>query len=195
MSTLPVLSRSTASTTTNSSTIGNNNSSAYTNVFQINRIYCIGRNYREHSIEMGHDPDREPPFFFMKPSDAATTESSIPYPPMTTNFHYEGELVIAIGKEGRNIPKESVSDHVFGYAVGCDLTRRDLQKEAKNSGRPWCVAKGFDNSAPCSSIVMKEECKYDISALSSSSATAIHEADSKNCQLVLKLNGEICLLT
>jgi len=106
--------------------------------FDINRIYCIGRNFRDHSIEMGHDPDRESPFFFQKPADAivdtTSAKSVIPYPPMTSSLHYEAELVVAIGKEGLKIKEEDALDHVFGYAVGCDLTRRDLQSEAKKEG-------------------------------------------------------------
>lgn len=130
--------------------------------FPVNRIYCIGRNYRDHAIEVGADPDREPPFFFQKPRDAAVDASSkglltIPFPPMTKNFHYEVELVVAIGKGGRNIQPKDAPSHIFGYAVGVDLTRRDLQTEAKREGKPWCSAKGFDFSAPCSAIVPKEE--------------------------------------
>lgn len=129
-------------------------------VFPIHRIYCIGRNYREHAIEMGHNPDREPPFFFHKPADAATTLNEIPFPPKKTsnNLHYEAELVVALGKKGRDInTTEKAQDLIFGYSVGCDLTRRDLQAEAKRLSRPWCIAKGFDYSAPMTPIVRKEE--------------------------------------
>jgi len=159
--------------------------------FPIHRVYCIGQNYREHSIEMGHDPNREPPFFFMKPPDAATTSSHIPYPPMTSNCHYEGELVIAIGKSGFNIPSENVRDYIFGYAVGCDITRRDLQKQAKQAGRAWCVAKGFDNSAPCGAILPKEESTFDFLGLSSSSPSTTDDDTTNSCQLTLKINHEI----
>mmetsp|Transcript_8049 Transcript_8049/g.12606 ORF Transcript_8049/g.12606 Transcript_8049/m.12606 type:complete len:240 (+) Transcript_8049:75-794(+) len=132
--------------------------SSASEVFPIHRIYCIVRNYREHAIEMGHDPEREPPFFFQKPADAATTSRIIPFPPKTTNLHYEAELVIALGKKGRNIDTvEKAQDLIFGYSVGCDLTRRDLQAEAKRLSRPWCIAKGFDHSAPMTPIVRKEE--------------------------------------
>lgn len=130
--------------------------------FPVNRIYCIGRNYREHAIEMGHDPDREPPFFFQKPADAIVDTSAketciIPYPPMTSSVHHEAELVVAVGKGGLRIQEEDALNHVFGYAIGADLTRRDLQSEAKKLGRPWAVAKGFDYSAPCGPIVSAEE--------------------------------------
>ena len=121
--------------------------------FPVRRIYCIGRNYAAHSREMGHDPDREPPFYFMKPADAVVTGThAIDYPPRTADLHYEIELVVAIGKDGRNIVADKALEHVFGYAVGIDFTRRDLQKQAKKLGRPWDTAKGFDQSAPISAI-------------------------------------------
>ncbi len=121
--------------------------------FPVHRIYCVGRNYAAHAREMGHDPDREPPFFFTKPADAVVENGAdIPYPPQTANLHHEIELVIAIGREGANIPVERARDFIFGYAVGNDLTRRDLQADAKKNGRPWDTAKGFDHSAPISAI-------------------------------------------
>ncbi len=118
------------------------------------RIYCVGRNYAEQAREMGFDPDREPPFFFMKPADAIEPDgATIPYPPKTGNFHHEIELVVAIGRGGRDIPVETALAHVFGYATGIDLTRRDLQLEARKMGRPWDMGKGFDRSAPCGALV------------------------------------------
>jgi fumarylpyruvate hydrolase len=121
--------------------------------FAVHRIYCVGRNYAEHAREMGGDPNREPPFFFSKPADAVVpNNSSVPYPPRTQNFHHEVELVVAIGKGGRNIVATDALDHIFGYAVGNDLTRRDLQKNAKDAGKPWDISKGFDRSAPIASI-------------------------------------------
>ncbi|HET8727775.1 MAG TPA: fumarylacetoacetate hydrolase family protein [Alphaproteobacteria bacterium] len=121
--------------------------------FPVRRIYCVGRNYAEHAREMGHDPDREPPFFFMKPADAVVRDgSTVAYPPATRNLHHEIELVVAIGKGGRDIPAERALDYVYGYAVGLDMTRRDLQGEAKKLGRPWDMGKGFDQSAPISAI-------------------------------------------
>ena len=120
--------------------------------FPVRRIYCIGRNYAAHAREMGAD-EREPPFFFLKPGDAIVQNgATIPYPPATENFHYEAELVAAIGKGGANISAEDANDHIFGYGVGIDLTRRDLQEEAKGMRRPWDMGKGFDASAPCSEI-------------------------------------------
>ena len=122
-------------------------------VFPVGRIYCVGRNYAEHAREMGHDPDREPPFFFMKPADAIVASgSTIPYPQITKDLHHEIEMIVAIGKGGANIPVEKALDHVFGYGVGLDMTRRDLQGEAKKMGRPWEMGKAFDNSAPCTAL-------------------------------------------
>ena len=121
--------------------------------FPVRRIYCVGRNYRAHAIEMGADPDREPPFFFMKPADAIVQNgSTISYPSKTGNFHYEIELVAAIGRGGRNIAEADALDHVWGYGVGIDLTRRDVQQVAKDMGRPWDMGKGFDESAPCTAL-------------------------------------------
>jgi fumarylpyruvate hydrolase len=121
--------------------------------FPVGRIYCVGRNYAEHAREMGHDPEREPPFFFMKPADAIVGNgAAIPYPQVTKDLHHEIEMVVAIGKDGANIAVEKALDHVFGYGVGLDMTRRDLQGEAKKMGRPWEMGKAFDNSAPCTAL-------------------------------------------
>ena len=121
--------------------------------FPVGRIYCVGRNYAEHAREMGHDPEREPPFFFMKPADAiAPNGAAIPFPQVTKDLHHEIEMVVAIGKDGANIPVEKALDHVFGYGVGLDMTRRDIQSEAKKMGRPWEMGKAFDNSAPCTAL-------------------------------------------
>ena len=121
--------------------------------FPVRRIYCVGRNYRAHAIEMGADPDREPPFFFMKPADAIVRNgSTISYPSKTENLHHEIELVAAIGRGGRDIAEADALDHVWGYGVGIDLTRRDVQQVAKDMGRPWDMGKGFDESAPCTAL-------------------------------------------
>jgi fumarylpyruvate hydrolase len=126
-------------------------------LFPVRRVYCVGRNYAAHAREMGGDPTREPPFFFMKPADAlqpvaggATVDH--PYPPKTGNYHFEIELVVALAKGGRNIPVERALDHVFGYAVGLDMTRRDLQDEAKQLRRPWELGKAADLSGPVGPI-------------------------------------------
>jgi fumarylpyruvate hydrolase len=122
-------------------------------VFPVGRIYCVGRNYAEHAREMGHDPDREPPFFFMKPADAIVPSgAAIPYPQATRDLHHEIEMIVAIGRDGADIPLERALDYVFGYGVGLDMTRRDLQGEAKKLGRPWEMGKAFDNSAPCTAL-------------------------------------------
>jgi fumarylpyruvate hydrolase len=122
--------------------------------FPVHRIYCVGRNYAAHAIEMGHDPDREPPFFFQKNADTLLAAGrDFPYPDKSQDVHYELELVVALESGGKNIPEEGALGCVFGYAVGLDMTRRDLQGEAKKLGRPWDIGKAFDWSAPCSDIV------------------------------------------
>jgi fumarylpyruvate hydrolase len=126
--------------------------SGSTQRFPIHRIYCVGRNYAEHIREMGGS-EREPPVFFTKPADAVmANDSVIPYPSRTSNFHHEIELVIAIGRGGRDLQKDKALEHVFGYAVGNDLTRRDLQAASKQKGMPWDTSKAFDASAPMTAI-------------------------------------------
>jgi fumarylpyruvate hydrolase len=121
--------------------------------FPVRRIFCVGQNYEAHAREMGSDPDREPPFFFTKPADAVVDSGSVvAYPPETSDFHYEIELVVAIGKDGFRIRQEDVPAYIYGYAVGIDLTRRDLQTDARGKGRPWDWSKAFDFSAPCAPI-------------------------------------------
>ena len=124
--------------------------------FPVRRIYCVGRNYEEHAKEMGFT-GREPPFFFLKPADALVVVNEgetghMHYPSLTQNFHHEIELVVAIGTGGRNIAAADAHKHIYGYAVGLDMTRRDLQNDMKKQGRPWCIGKGFDHSAPIGSI-------------------------------------------
>jgi fumarylpyruvate hydrolase len=119
----------------------------------VHRIYCVGKNYADHAREMGGDPSRDPPCFFSKPADAIVHgQPTVPFPGRTDNLHYEVELVLVLGREGSNVSREQAEDLLFGYAVGIDLTRRDLQAEAAAAGRPWDVAKGFDCSAPISAI-------------------------------------------
>jgi fumarylpyruvate hydrolase len=129
--------------------------------FPVHRIYCVGRNYEEHAKEMGFT-GREPPFFFLKPADAIVVADPgktavIPYPSLTSNLHHEIELVVAMGKGGRGIKAEDAASHIFGYAVGLDMTRRDLQTEMKKQGRPWCIGKGYDQSAPIGPITPAAE--------------------------------------
>ena len=126
-------------------------------VFPVRRIYCIGRNYAAHAREMGADPTREPPFFFQKPTDAIQNVkigeiADHPYPSLTKNYHYEAELVAALKMGGKNIPVDKALDHVFGYAVGLDMTRRDLQRAAGDEKKPWEIGKAFDHSAPIGPI-------------------------------------------
>lgn len=142
--------------------------------FPIHRIYCVGRNYAEHAREMGHDPDKEPPFFFQKPADAIVSDGAeFPYPALSHNVHYEMELVVALHKGGRDIQAEQALDYVYGYAVGMDMTRRDLQNDAKKMGRPWEAGKAFERSAPCSQI-------YPVSQV----------GHPKSGTIWLKVNGE-----
>jgi fumarylpyruvate hydrolase len=145
--------------------------------FPVHRIYCVGRNYEEHAREMGFT-GREPPFFFLKPVDAlvvvdADSTGTLPYPSLTKNFHHEIELVVAIGTGGKNIKAADAHTHIYGYAVGLDMTRRDLQGEMKKQGRPWCIGKGFDHSAPIGPI------------------TQVAEAgDAENAEISLQVNGQ-----
>lgn len=126
--------------------------------FPVRRIYCVGRNYAEHTREMGHDPDRELPFFFQKNADnLVLDDGDFPYPPLSNNVHFEVEMVVAIGKGGTNIAVENALSHVYGYALGLDMTRRDLQGEAKKTGRPWEIGKAFEHSAPMTDIVPVEQ--------------------------------------
>jgi fumarylpyruvate hydrolase len=143
--------------------------------FPVHRIYCVGRNYAEHAREMGFDPNREPPFFFSKPADAVVASgSTIRYALATQNLAYEMELVVAIGKEGVNIPADKALDHIYGYAAGLDMTRRDLQLAARDKGRPWDVGKGFDQAAPISGIHRASDIGHPAAG-----------------RIWLKLNGEI----
>lgn len=136
--------------------------------YPVRRIFCVGKNYADHVVEMGGDLKSSKPVFFTKPADAVVPDGGkIPYPQATENLHYEGELVVALKSGGKNISSEKANDHIYGYAAGCDLTRRDLQTIAKNSGNPWDIAKGFDHSAPIAAIVPVNELKeFDQSILS-----------------------------
>ncbi|MBT5185220.1 MAG: fumarylacetoacetate hydrolase family protein [Kordiimonadaceae bacterium] len=126
--------------------------------FPVRRIFCVGRNYAAHAREMGHDPDREVPFYFTKPNDALVDNGvDVPYPQITENFHFEAELVVAMGKSCTEVSVDDALDHVYGYAVGNDLTRRDLQSQSKTKGRPWDTGKAFDHSAPCAELHTVEQ--------------------------------------
>ncbi|MCV2876849.1 fumarylacetoacetate hydrolase family protein [Rhodobacteraceae bacterium XHP0102] len=121
--------------------------------FPVRRVYCIGRNYAAHAIEMGHDPDREPPFFFQKNPDSLTATGRFAYPPQTADVHHEIEMLVALQSGGRDIAPEDALSHVWGYGVALDMTRRDLQGEAKKLGRPWEIGKSFEGSAPISPLM------------------------------------------
>ncbi|OUR66675.1 5-carboxymethyl-2-hydroxymuconate isomerase [Marinomonas sp. 42_23_T18] len=126
-------------------------------VFPVRRIYCIGRNYADHAIEMGHDPDKEAPFFFQKNPDNVNVSKEFPYPSQSKDVHFEMEMVIALHLGGKNIPVKDALNHVYGYALGLDMTRRDLQATMKKMGRPWEIGKAFEQSAPISAIVPASE--------------------------------------
>jgi fumarylpyruvate hydrolase len=145
--------------------------------FPVNRVYCVGRNYEEHAKEMGFT-GREPPFFFLKPANALVVvedgqTGDLPYPSLTQNLHHEIELVVAIGTGGKNIKAADAMKHIYGYAVGLDMTRRDLQNEAKKLGRPWDIGKGFDHSAPIGPITR-----------------ATDAGDIENAEIYLQVNGQ-----
>ena len=126
-------------------------------VFPVRRVYCIGRNYADHVIEMGHDPDKEPPFFFQKNPDSIDTSGVFPYPPQTSDVHFEMEMVVALGGGGRDIDEADALGIVWGYGMGLDMTRRDLQGVAKEMGRPWEIGKAFERSAPMSGLAPASE--------------------------------------
>ncbi|MBF0277269.1 MAG: fumarylacetoacetate hydrolase family protein [SAR324 cluster bacterium] len=129
-------------------------------LFPVRRVYCVGRNYAAHVLEMGHDL-KEPPFFFQKnPDSLLASGGEFPYPSKTNNVHFEMELVVALGKGGKDIDQKNALEHIYGYAVGLDMTRRDLQGEMKKLGRPWEIGKSFDHAAPCSEIVSASECGH-----------------------------------
>lgn len=156
--------------------------------FPVHRVYCVGRNYEAHAKEMGFS-GREPPFFFMKPADAivpvdAGMEGSLPYPTLTRNLHHEVELVVAIGLGGSNIRAENALAHVFGYAVGLDMTRRDLQNEMKILSRPWCISKAFDASGPVGAITKADQASNVHTAVIELSVNGIAKQSSNTNRLI-----------
>ena len=150
----------------------------------VRRIYCVGRNYNDHVIEMGGMPGREPPFFFQKPADALVLDGDFPYPPGSSNVHHEVELVVALQSGGKDIPPGAAGQHIYGYAVGIDMTRRDLQAEAKRAGRPWEVAKAFDHSAPVSEITPAAEIGILRSAGISLSVNGVQRQNSNISEMI-----------
>lgn len=167
--------------------------------FPVNRVYCVGRNYAAHAREMGKDPEREAPFFFMKPAcavvQASETPIEIPYPPMTANFHHEIELVVTIGKGGKDIPLEQALTHVHGYAVGLDMTRRDLQLDARDKGRPWEFGKSFTQSAPIGPIHPAAKIGHPASATISLTVNDQHRQSSDITKLIWSVAESIAYLS
>ena len=164
--------------------------------FPVRRIYCIGRNYAEHAIEMGHDPDKEPPFFFQKNPDNILPEGKpFPYPPKSEDVHFEVELVVALKSGGANIPVAQAINCVFGYTIGLDMTRRDLQGEAKKLGRPWEVGKAFEDSAPCGPIISAEKIgRFEEGAISLEVNGTPRQKGNIN-QMIWKIPEMICYLS
>jgi len=164
-------------------------------LFPVRRIYCIGRNYADHAIEMGHDPDREAPFFFQKNPQNIDPTGEFPYPPETSDVHFEVELVVALKSGGKNVALQSALDHVFGYALGLDMTRRDLQAEAKTSGRPWEVGKAFERSAPMAALVPVADCGHlDHGAITLHVNGALRQSGDLN-QMIWKVPEMIAYLS
>ncbi|KUP90692.1 fumarylacetoacetate hydrolase family protein [Tritonibacter horizontis] len=143
-------------------------------LFPVRRVYCIGRNYAAHAVEMGHDPDREPPFFFQKSPDSLDASGRFPYPVMSTDVHHEAEMLVALGRGGTDIPEADALDHVWGYGLALDMTRRDLQAVAKKAGRPWEIGKSFESSAPVAPLTPVRGASHPTSGA-----------------LTLRVNGEI----
>ena len=159
-------------------------------LFPVHRVYCVGRNYAAHAVEMGGDPDKDPPFFFQKNPDNLNLTGVFPYPPASNDVHHEIEMVVALAKGGVDIPVDRAIDHVFGYAVGLDMTRRDLQGEAKKAGRPWEVGKAFEAGAPCSEIVTWIVMEHAIEA-SADQIHAFEQIEHENHRPVQPLNGRV----
>lgn len=164
-------------------------------LFPVRRVYCIGRNYAAHAIEMGHDPDKEPPFFFQKNPDNLNSSGEFPYPAQTSDVHHEIELAVALKSGGTNIPLASALDHVYGYAVSLDMTRRDLQAAAKKAGRPWEVAKAFEHSAPIGEIVPAAEMGHPTSGKVTLSVNGVQKQDGDLNQLIWKVPEMISYLS
>ena len=166
--------------------------------FPVNRVFCVGRNYAAHAREMGKDPDREAPFFFMKPTNAVvdtTRVATLPYPPKTANYHHEIELIVAIGKGGRNIPASEALQHVYGYAVGLDMTRRDLQLEARDKGRPWEFGKSFAGSAPIGALHRAADVGHPANAAITLSVNGKPRQSSDIAKLIWSVSESIAYLS
>jgi fumarylpyruvate hydrolase len=167
--------------------------------FPVNRIFCVGRNYAAHAREMGRDPDREAPFFFMKPANATVAvdsgEVTIPYPSKTSNFHFEVELIVGIVKAGKNIPVEQALDYVYGYGVGLDMTRRDVQLEARDKGRPWEFGKSFAQSAPIGPLHPVSQVGHIADATIALTVNGEHRQSSNVSKLIWSVAESIAYLS
>ena len=164
-------------------------------LFPVRRVYCVGRNYADHAIEMGHDPSKEPPFFFQKNPDNLTTDAKFPYPSMTSDLHHEVEMVVALRKGGTAIAVEDALSHVFGYGIGLDMTRRDLQGEAKKLGRPWEVGKAFEKSAPCSALIPVSEIGHPTEGRIALSVNGVLKQEGDLNQMIWKVAETIAYLS
>jgi len=163
--------------------------------FPIHRIYCVGRNYAAHAIEMGHDPEKEPPFFFQKNPDNLLVGQDFPYPSASSDVHFEFEMVVALKSGGIDISIDDALDHVYGYAVALDMTRRDLQGESKKAGRPWEVGKAFEHSAPCSAIVPASEIGHPASGALTLDVDGVRRQEGDLNQMIWKIPEMISYLS
>lgn len=164
-------------------------------LFPVRRVFCVGRNYADHAREMGGDPTIEPPFFFTKPADAVTLDGEIPFDEVSRQLEYEAELVVAIGTGGSGIAAAEALERVYGYSVGCDLTRRDLQAEAKKAGRPWDMAKAFDRSAPIAPINPVSEIGHPRSAALTLAVNGVLKQNGNIDQMTWKVADIIAFLS
>ena len=163
--------------------------------FPVRRIYCIGRNYADHAIEMGHDPDKEPPFFFQKNGDNVDSSGEFPYPPLTNEVHFEVEMIVALKSGGANISEVEAMQHVFGYGIGLDMTRRDLQGEMKKMGRPWEIGKAFERSAPMGPLVPLSETGHLDSGAISLTVNGVERQKGDLNQMICKVPEQIAYLS
>lgn len=163
--------------------------------FPVRQVYCVGRNYAEHAVEMGHDPDREPPFFFRKDRAHIGDPGTIPYPPATSDLHHEVELVVALGQGGRDLTPEAAQAAILGHAVGIDLTRRDLQAEAKAKRRPWDLSKGFEKSALVGPLRLCSEAVPAADAAITVSVDGVLRQEGRLSQMIWSVTETICALS
>jgi fumarylpyruvate hydrolase len=164
-------------------------------LFPVHRIYCVGRNYAEHAREMGHDPNKEPPFFFQKNPDNLRTDGKFPYPPGTKDVHFEIEMIVALKAGGVNIKPEAALSHVWGYGIGLDMTRRDLQGEAKKLGRPWEIGKAFEYSAPATALVPADKIGHPASGAIWLDVNGTRKQTGDLNQMIWDIPGQIAFIS